>query len=46
MLFHVVDSLNRQSGCVDLSLLHGSNANLCTAFSVIKFSLPDYYFRG
>jgi len=43
---HVVDSLNRQSCYVVLSLLHSSNANLCTAFSVIKFSLPDYYFCG
>jgi len=45
MLIHV-DSLNGQSGCVVLSLLHSSNANLCTTFSVIKFSLPVYYFRG
>jgi len=46
MLFHVVDSLNGQSSCIVLSFLHGSDANPCTAFSVIKFSLPDYYFCG
>ena len=27
-------------------LLHDSNANLCTTFSVINFSLPDYYLCG
>jgi len=37
MLIYVIDSLNRQSGCVVLSLLHGRNANLYTAFSVIQF---------
>jgi len=46
MLIHVVDSSNRRSGCVVLSLLLDSNANLCTTFSVIKFSLPDYNLSG